>query len=495
MSKKLIDWNLRQKILLHIFVVGILVTVVLFYLFFSMQNDLINTLNQQKAEMVATMIDCNVTHHMEEGKSRNVGPALSRISAPSSIKRLRIIDIEGNILNSSDPDEIQNRIDADELNSLKSLYPDLHKDHIFGLKPTGATRSYIAIPNREECYGCHTPEKRIVGILEIQLDDSLTSSLLHSFQFKSIIIGLAALLILTIIILRLFEKIINRPLSRLKDYMKKIQTGDLHGELEAIKQDEIGDLTQSFNIMVKKLDEANLRIENLHKQQMERAGHLASLGELAAGLAHEIKNPIAGIKGSLEIIAERTDPSDPTKEIFGEVLKQTDRIHAIVQDLLHYAKPRELQISKVNPNLCLQEAINLAKPQIIDKDIEFQYVGTNEDIKVTCDANKLQEVILNLILNSIAAIEKAGTIAIEVEQRQENEIMISVTDDGKGIKSEHLEQLFTPFFTTRKAGTGLGLSISRQIIEAHGGHIEVKSERGRGTTFYLHLPMNRVDSG
>jgi len=491
MNFRLLDWKLRQKVILHIFIIGSVATVILFYLYFSMQKNLVDTLYLQKAEMVATMIDCNVTHHMEEGKAANVGPALTRMATPSSIERLRIIDLEGRILNSSDPDEIKNTIESDDLDAVRDLYPDMNQDHIFALKPVTSTKSYIAIPNREECFGCHSPENQVVGILEIELADSFTSSLTNKFQFKSVVIAFAALVVLILIILRLFEKIINRPLSQLKNYMKKIQAGDLSVQLQPKKKDEIGDLTQNFNTMVKKLDEANQRIEDLHNQQLERAGHLASLGELAAGLAHEIKNPIAGIKGSLEIITERTDSTDPKKEIFIEILKQTDRIHAIVQDLLNYAKPKELAMASADPGLFVQEAINLAEPQTKDKNIQFQYEGLKKEITITCDASKLQEVVLNLLLNSIAAIENTGTITIKIETPQENEITISISDNGKGIKPGHVEQIFTPFFTTRKEGTGLGLSICKQIIDAHQGRIEVKSEEGKGTIFFIHLPLQR----
>jgi signal transduction histidine kinase len=492
MSKKPIDWNLRQKVILHILVVGSLAAVLLFYLYFSMQTDLIRTLFLQKAEMVAAMIDCNVAHHMETGRSTEAGPALSRIATPGSIERLRIIDPEGKILNSSDPDEIASDLSEADRKTVKSLYPDIFRDDILGLKPVNTTRSYIAIPNREECFGCHSPEIPVVGILEIQFDDTATASLLQKFQKKGILIAFAALAVLILIILRLFEKIINRPLTRLKEHMRKIQNGNLSEQMRLSKQDEIGDLTQHFNAMVKKLEAANQEIEELHKQQMERAGHLASLGELAAGLAHEIKNPIAGIKGSLEIIAERTAPEDPKKEIFAEILRQTDRIHAIVKDLLQYAKPKKLDITPTDPHICIQEAINLARPQVQHKEIDFRFHGTPSDLTLSCDAHKLQEVILNLLLNSIDAIEGKGTITVSVEPPQDNEVTIVITDDGKGIKPQHLPQLFHPFFTTRREGTGLGLSITHQIIASHQGRIEVKSEEDIGTAFYIHLPQKRI---
>ena len=127
-----------------------------------------------------------------------------------------------------------------------------------------------------------------------------------------------------------------------------------------------------------------------------------------------------------------------------------------MQDLLNYAKPKDLEMILADIGPSLQEAINLAKPQIKDKDIRFQYEGPENEVALTSDPDKIQEVALNLLLNSIAAIDKTGTITLKVETPQKNEIVISIADTGKGIKPEQLDQLFTPFFTTRKEGTGLG---------------------------------------
>jgi signal transduction histidine kinase len=486
---RLLDWNLKNKIVLHIVVIGLSAGVLLTYLYLSTQKNIIKTLTHEKADLVSSMIEYTVTHRMQAGKQDDVGRALQQIADSEKIERLRIIDMKGKILESSSINEIGNFIPETRIKKLNELYSSADKAPIPQIRHISENQSVSAIRNREECFVCHSPEKKIIALLEIDLKETPTVEFIYKTQLRSVIISFFALGILIFITLRLFEKIINRPLCQLKDKMKQVQGGNLHVQLKPIKNDDIGDLTQSFNIMVANLRLAKQQIEELHSKELERAGHLASMGELAAGLAHEIRNPIAGIKGALEVIAQRTDPADPQKEIFTEILQQIDRIYNIVQDLLNYARPREIDLKTANPSECIQRAIYLAQPQTQDKDIQFQYEKSQEKIHILCDENKIQEVILNLLINSIAAIEEKGEIAIGMNQINGRWLEITVGDDGTGIKAEHLTQVFNPFFTTRRRGTGLGLSICKKIIEAHRGSIDVKSEEGKGTVFTIRLPL------
>ena len=483
------DWNLRHKIVLHVVVIGLLAGIIMTYFYLSTQKNIITTLNQQKAELVGSMIECNATHQMQEGKPKDIGPSLERLADSNNINSLRLIDIKGKILRSSNPDELGDYIEENRIKKMVEFYSELNNTETPQTQSISSFQSFYAIQNKEECYSCHSPENKVIGILEVNLEETATANLIYRNQFRTIVISLLALAILIFIILRLFEKIINRPLSELKDQMKKVQGGNLSVKLQPKKNDDIGDLTQSFNIMVANLKKANLEIEELHSREMERAGHLASMGELAAGLAHEIKNPIAGIKGALEVINQRTDPTTPEKEIFTEILHQTDRIYNIVQDLLSYARPREVVLKPANPTECIQRAINLAQSQTQDKDITFHFEKSKDEIQILCDENKIQEVILNLLINSIAAIDEKGEISVELRQQNNRWVEIAIKDDGKGMKSEHLTQVFNPFFTTRRRGTGLGLSICKKIIEAHKGSIDVQSEQGKGTVFTIRLAL------
>lgn len=483
------EWKLRHKIILHVVVIGILTAILLTFLYIKTQRNIIHTMSRQKAELVGLMIESSIFSAMKEGKLENVQTALQEIASPSDIKKIRILSPQGKILRSSEEDEIGSTVEASTLKKMNEFLSKKSQSDIIFIRPKSAIQGFHIIENRNECFNCHSPSKKINGILEVNIDYAATIALLQKNQLKGVIIALLSLAILNFVILRLFEKIINRPIFQLKDKMKKVQEGDLNIQLSSSKNDEIGSLAQSFDLMVRKLKEANQKIEELFNKQMEKAEHLASIGELAAGLAHEIRNPIAGMKGALEIINEKTDESDQKKEIFTEILLQIEKINNIIQDLLSYAKPKEMSVSLVDPNECVKNSMKLAAPQISDKDIHFHFRGLKNSTPAYIDADKIQEVILNLMLNSISAINKKGHITIDLRERNKRELEIIFSDNGKGIKKEILPQIFNPFFTTKKRGTGLGLSICKKIIIAHKGSIEVKSQERKGTTFTIRLPV------
>lgn len=482
-------WQLRHKIILHIAVIGVLTAVLLTSLYIRTQRDIIQTMSRQKSELLGSMIERSIFVAMKEGSPEKVQSTLQDIVLSNDIKNIRIINPQGKILRSSEKDEIGNSVEDYTLNNVNNFLSKRNQSNVIFIRPKSTIQGFRIIENRSECFSCHPPSEKINGILEVNIDYAPATSLLKKNQLKGVFIALVSLAILTFVIIRLFEKLINRPISQLKDKMKKVQGGDLNIRISSLKMDEIGSLGESFNIMVKKLNEANHKIEKLFNKQMEKAEHLASIGELAAGLAHEIRNPIAGMKGALEIINQKTDISDPKKEIFTEMLLQIEKINNVIQDLLSYAKPKEMSVSLINPNECIQNAIKLARPQMNNKEIHFHFKGSENINHAHIDSDKIQEVMLNLMLNSISAIEKKGNISIELRKRNKQELEIKLSDDGAGIKKEHLPQIFNPFFTTKSRGTGLGLSICKKIIDAHNGSIDVKSEERKGTLFTIQLPV------
>jgi signal transduction histidine kinase len=453
------------------------------------QSNIIHKMSQQKAELVGSMIEKSISSYMKAGNIESVQITLREISSSADIKKIRIINHEGKISHSSEKNDTGNTVEQGTLEKMREFLANKDQTNIIFEMPKSTILGFRKIENKSECFGCHTAQEKIDSILEVDIDHSGAAALLQKNQLRGIVIALAALAILSFVILRLFEKLINRPISQLKDQMKRVQEGDLDIQFSPSKNDEIGSLAKNFNSMVTDLKKANQKIEELFSKQMEKAEHLASIGEVAAGLAHEIKNPIAGTKGALEIINQKTDPSDPKKEIFTEILVQMDKINNVIHDLLSYAKPKEMSISLVNPDDAIQNAIKFARTQISDKEIDIRFKGLENGTLAHIDSDKIQEVVLNLILNSISAVDEKGLITIELHQNGKNELEILFTDNGKGIKKEHLSQIFNPFFTTRSRGTGLGLSICKKIIEAHKGSIEVESEEKEGTAFTIQLPV------
>jgi signal transduction histidine kinase len=285
--------------------------------------------------------------------------------------------------------------------------------------------------------------------------------------------------------------LIQRPLIELQEKIGQVGDGDLNVTVRfARRDDEIGDLGRNFNRMVTQLRESRDEIERLHRTQMSRAEHLATLGEVAAGLAHEIRNPLAGIAGVIDIAARDLPATSPARVVIKDVRQEISQINHIIGDLLQTARPHPPEIRRSDLNVTVEHSVMLARQQALSTPIEIILNKNPELPEVEHDSNQIHQVLLNLLLNSIQAIDGPGKIVVELERR-EGRVAITVSDTGKGILSEDLPNIFRPFYTTKGNGTGLGLSLARRIVEEHHGHIEVTSRAGKGTKFTVLLPIEK----
>ncbi len=234
-------------------------------------------------------------------------------------------------------------------------------------------------------------------------------------------------------------------------------------------------------------DVTEQRLIERHLAQMEK---LSAIGELSAGLAHEIKNPLAGIKGAIEIIREGVPEDNPHRAILGEVLSEVSRIDRIVMSLLSYAKPKKLDFVKVELGNLIRNVISFLRNLADGKRINLRFAGPQEVPWLNADENEIKQLFLNLILNSIEALPEGGEVIVHLEVLPENRLRVEVSDNGPGIPPENLSHVFRPFFTTKIEGTGLGLATCKQIVAEYGGDIQVKSEVGKGTRFSIELPLS-----
>jgi signal transduction histidine kinase len=242
--------------------------------------------------------------------------------------------------------------------------------------------------------------------------------------------------------------------------------------------------------MVAQLKASREEIHRLHQTQMSRAEHFATLGELAAGLAHEIRNPLAGIAGVIEIVSRDLPPNSAARSVIKDAKEEAVQINRILTDLLETARPKPPQFRVADVTGTAEHAVMFARQQAITKRIMVE-LDKGEDVPpVDHDPNQINQVLLNLLLNAIQAMDKPGSIHVSL-QRDDDAVLITVADEGKGIPPENLSNIFRPFFTTKGHGTGLGLSLARRIVESHGGSIEVRSEVGKGTQFAIRLPIAR----
>jgi signal transduction histidine kinase len=283
--------------------------------------------------------------------------------------------------------------------------------------------------------------------------------------------------------------VVQRPMVELQEKIAQVSDGDLNVAVSfSHRNDEIGDLGRNFNHMMQQLRESREEIERLHRTQMSRAEHLATLGELATGLAHEIRNPLAGIAGVIEIVSRDLPSTSPARAVIKDVRLEIAQINRIVTDLLETARPHPPQIRLSNLNTTVEHAVMLARQQVLSKPIKVELQKAPDLPEVEHDSDQIHQVLLNLLLNAVQAITGAGTVNVEIGSR-EGCATVVVRDTGRGISPQHVSNIFRPFYTTKGNGTGLGLSLARRIVEEHHGRIEVNSVVGKGSQFTVLLPF------
>jgi signal transduction histidine kinase len=282
--------------------------------------------------------------------------------------------------------------------------------------------------------------------------------------------------------------LIQQPMVELQEKIGLVSEGNLNVAVSfSRRNDEIGDLGRKFNHMMRQLRESREEIERLHQTQVSRAEHLATLGELATGLAHEIRNPLAGIAGVIEIIGRDLPSTSPARAVVKDVRLEIAQINRILTDLLETARPHPPQVRLSNLNTTVEHAVMLARQQVLSKPIKVELQQAPDLAEVEHDSDQIHQVLLNLLLNAVQAME-AGTVRVEISP-QGSYASVLVSDTGRGIAPQHLSNIFRPFYTTKGNGTGLGLSLARRIVEEHHGRIEVSSVVGQGSKFTVLLPF------
>jgi len=219
------------------------------------------------------------------------------------------------------------------------------------------------------------------------------------------------------------------------------------------------------------------------------AERLSSLGELTAGVAHELRNPLAGIKINTQILSRKRDFPEMERRLLDSTLEGIGKIQKIVDDMLHFAKPKAFHFKLEDINEVAERSLAIFQTKLKKGNISLLFQKGEGLPKVWIDAHQIQQVLINLMLNAIQAMEKGGTLALRTFSDGKNEVSIEVKDTGVGIPKSHLKKIFDPFFTTKSEGTGLGLSISIKILESHGATIDVTSQEEKGSTFIIHFPL------
>jgi two-component system sensor histidine kinase HydH len=247
-------------------------------------------------------------------------------------------------------------------------------------------------------------------------------------------------------------------------------------------------LTRQYRDVAASLVTTNRELKDSHAQ-LTRADRLAALGQIAAGLAHEIRNPLAGIKGALDIIVSKVSRGTPEAEFAAIASTEVERLNELVQEFLSYARPHAPELRPARLHDVVEHVVLLLRPEMERAGVTLEHQALEPLLETYMDPEQIRQVLFNVVLNGIQASPSSGEIRIATF-RSGNHAVVEVTDQGPGIPPDHLAHIFDPFFTTKTHGTGLGLAISQRIIEAHWGEIDVRNAAGGGAVVRVALPLS-----
>ena len=422
-------------------------------------------------------------HHPEE-----IHNSLTGLQDQTTIKSIRILSNQGKISFSSHVEEEGVQLPVSEL---KRWSTDVTQKKVFeNIDYTNHMMTLVTrIPKQDRCYACHSDPSPFVGYLSIVDDISNVNQELNIHTRNDIVLASGIIFAIVVTIFLIHLRFVQRNLKLMSRAISDVEQGHFKTHIPVDDSEEIGTLVVSFNRMIDRLNDMRKELRIAHLKELERVDKLASVGQLAASMAHEIKNPVAGISSAMQVLIEDVDQNEQNISIFEEISRQIQRIDHAVNSLLAFSRPREPKMVATSFDTLLQLTMKLVLQQakLANVSVKLQIVSEIPGIEV--DVEQVEQVLVNLCMNGIQAMPSGGTLTIGAKYQTDTErIFITVTDTGVGIESEKLDQIFKPFYTSKHKGSGLGLSLCKGIITRHGGDLSVESKVGIGSTFTMILP-------
>jgi hypothetical protein len=361
--------------------------------------------------------------------------------------------------------------------------------------PGGNENEYAVIhpiANVESCARCHGSQARVNGWLDLRFTRAPVLQAEAQLARSLSLAAAGAFVVLMSITLWLLGREAVSPLQRLVDVMRRAEAGDLAVRADEGRPDEIGVATRGFDATLAALRRSQAELEAFYRERMVRADRFAAVGEIATGLAHEIKNPLAGLSGALELLAEDLAKDPRQAEIVGEMRHQVSRLTHTMEGLLSFARPARAKLRATDVNGSLEKVLFLVNQQCRGGAVSIRPHLAEGLPAVMADPFQLEQVFLNICLNAIQAMSRSGGTLAITSRAGDGNVVVDIEDDGPGIPSDLRAQVFKPFFTTKREGNGLGLAISARIVAEHGGHIGYRCPPAGGTVFTVTLQQARI---
>jgi signal transduction histidine kinase len=440
---------------------------------------------RERAEIFAGMVAGGISNVMLAGRPLQVPALLDALVAHGSdLVVASLVSANGHVSASSSP-------------ALLGTVPwrDLRRfeQPTIVVGPAGNDTEYAVIQpivNAEACARCHGTQSRVNGWLDLRFTRGpvlqAQAQLAKTLSFSAAV----AFFCLLAILLWLLGREACAPLRRLVAAMRRAEAGDLGVKADEGRPDELGVAARGFDATLAALRRSQTELEAFYRERMVRADRFAAVGEIATGLAHEIKNPLAGLSGALELLAEDLQQDPRQTEIVGEMRHQVQRLTHTMESLLSFARPAKAKLRSTDVNGSIEKVLFLLKQQARGGVVSIEPQLSAGLPHVLADPFQLEQVFLNICLNAYQAMNGGGTLTVRTRAGDGN-VVVEVEDTGPGIPPDLRAQVFKPFFTTKREGNGLGLAISARIVAEHGGHIGYRCPTSGGTVFIVTLQQAR----
>ena len=519
--------SISAKLVLLLVALMALVFGFLGYLNIRLQRQQLEKSTLVSAERLSDVIKRSASYYMLRNQRDGLYHIIREIANEPGMVRVRIINQQGRISFSSDPSEIGTFVNKKAeacygCHSQAEPLARLNRPDRFRTYRLASGRRVLGIinpiENSAECSSAschvHPANMKVLGVLDTDLSLATADASVSAATRRMVFYTLFAIAVISSLSVIFVWRVVNRPLKTLEEGTERLASGDLGFQLDIRSHDEIADLARSFNTMSRELKAAREEVtewgrtleervrqktEELNRahEQMLRVEKMASIGKLAAIVAHEINNPLAGILTYAKLLKKQfaKESAGPCVEAIAAldlIESESRRCGEIVKNLLSFSRASSMSIESADLNAVLERCVRLVQHQLELQNIQLHLSLAEGLPRVPCDPAQIEQVILALVMNAIDAMPRGGNLSL-CTRRPDNlqDVRIEVKDDGPGIPQEILSQMFEPFFTTKERGhgLGLGLAISRMIVERHQGRLDVDSEVGRGTVFTITLPL------
>ena len=488
------------------------------------QRDYLTAEVVRGAAQFSDTIKASTYHFMLSDERAGAYRTMDMVGRLQGIEQVRMLNKEGRVTFSTDRREVGRLVDK----SAEACYAchaagqplvrlnNPSRSRIYARNGHRVLAMITPIYNEPSCSSAvcheHPSSRQVLGVVDIAMSLEDEDRAVAALGRRTVLLGGFGVLLIALTVGLLVRGYVISPVGELGAATRRIARGDLEHQIEIRRTDEIGELGASFNAMTASLREARADLQRLNERleqqvedrtaalretqaQLVHAEKMTSLGKLAASVAHEINNPLAGILTYSKLLLRFHEESELTEKVRDTcvrnlrlVQRETERCSAIVRNLLDFARQRPPSLKQIDVSAVVEEALTLLSHRLM-----MQNVTVEKQLPpmphVLADFGQMRQAIVNVALNACEAMVDGGTLAVCATAR-DRFVEITFRDTGPGISPENLSRILDPFFTTKEKGTGLGLSVVYGIIERHNGKLDIKSQVGKGTTVLIQLPVS-----